>query len=48
MSIAYGAADPSSEKPKRISVLIDANGLVEKIFDPVVPAEHPDEVLAAL
>lgn len=48
MSIAYGAADPTSEKPKRISVLIDANGLIEKIFDPVVPAEHPDEVLAAL
>ena len=48
MSIAYGAADPTSEKPKRISVLIDANGLVEKVFDPVVPAEHPDEVLASL
>ena len=48
MSIAYGAADASSEKPRRISVLIDTDGNIERVFDPVVPAEHPDEVLAVL
>lgn len=48
MSISYGAADASAERPRRISVLISPDGIVEKVFDPVVPEEHPDEVLSAL
>jgi len=48
MSIAYGAATADSEKPKRISALIGPEGKLLRIFDPVVPAEHPDEVLGVL
>lgn len=48
MSIAYGAADSESPRPKRISVLIDATGKVARRFDKVTPADHPDEVLGIL
>lgn len=48
MSIAYGAATDDSARPSRISVLIGPDGKLAKRFDTVKPAEHPDEVLAAL
>lgn len=48
MSIAYGAADADSPRPKRISVLIGADGKLARRFDKVSPADHPDEVLSIL
>ena len=49
VSMAYGAADsPDTEYPARISYLIGPDGRVKKVYAKVVPAEHPDEVLADL
>ena len=49
MGIAYGAAEAADAKhARRISYLIDANGKIAKVYDPVKPAEHPDQVLADL
>ena len=49
LGIAYGAAaDASATHPKRITVVIGADGNVAKVYDTVKPAEHPQEVLAAL
>ncbi len=49
VGIAYGAAeDGSASHPKRISYLIDPQGRIVKVYDPVVPADHPAEVLADL
>lgn len=48
MSRAYGAAQEGAERPTRISVLIGADGKIERRFEPVTPADHPDEVLAIL
>ena len=47
-SIAYGAAEADSEKPKRVSVLIGTDGKVAAAYDIVKPADHPDEALADL
>jgi len=47
-SIAYGAAEADSERPKRISVLIGTDGKVAKTYATVKPAEHPDQVIADL
>ncbi len=49
MGIAYGAADDSAAShPRRISYLIDPQGVIVKVYDPVTPADHPAEVLADL
>lgn len=49
VSMAYGAADsPEQGYPARISYLIDPQGRIAKVYDKVVPAEHPDQVLADL
>jgi len=47
-SIAFGAADTSSAKPTRVSVLIGPDGKVAAAYGTVKPADHPDEVLADL
>jgi len=47
-SIAYGAAEADSEKPKRVSVLIGSDGRIAAAYATVKPADHPDEVLADL
>ena len=44
----YGAAkEPSKEriKARRVTFLIDRNGTIEKIWDPVKASEHNDQVL---
>lgn len=49
MGVAYGAADAAdASHARRISYLIDGGGKVAKVYDPVKPAEHPDQVLADL
>lgn len=48
MSIAYGAADAESPRPRRVSVLVGPDGKVAAVWDKVTPADHPDEVLARL
>lgn len=49
LGIALGAAaDDSAKHAKRITVVISADGLVSHVFDTVKPAEHPQEVLAAI
>ncbi len=47
VSQVYGAADAAdTQYPARISYLIDAEGRIEKVYDQVDPAGHPDQVLA--
>jgi peroxiredoxin Q/BCP len=49
LGIALGAAaDDSAKNAKRITVVINANGHVSHVFDTVKPADHPQEVLAAI
>lgn len=49
MSVAYGACSDSQAKyAGRISVLVDAKGCVERVFDSVDCANHPSEVLALI
>lgn len=48
MSSLYGAAEAGADKAGRISVLIGSDGRVVKVYSPVKPAEHPDEVLQDL
>ena len=49
VSMRYGAAESKDQQyPKRISYLIDPEGRIARAYGNVVPAEHPDEVLAAL
>lgn len=48
MSKAYGNPLRPNGMPERISVLIGPDGKVARRFEPVTPAEHPAEVLAAL
>jgi len=49
LSIAYGAAaDDLAKNPKRITVVISADGKVSLVYATVKPAEHPQEVLAAI
>ena len=47
-SIKFGAAEMSSSKASRVSVLIGPDGKVVKVYDKVTPAEHPEQVLADL
>ena len=47
LGVAYGAcADAKAAYPNRISVLVDAQGKVAKVYSQVSPKSHPDEVLA--
>lgn len=47
VAMAYGALDdPKSKHPKRISILIDAEGRVERVYDGVNPRDHAAQVLA--
>lgn len=49
VGIAYGAAaDADAGYPARISYLIDPEGKIAVAYETVVPAEHPDQVLADL
>ena len=49
VSMHYGATESADQQyPKRISYLIDPEGRIARVYGNVVPAEHPDEVLAAL
>ena len=45
---AYGVIQADKPYPARFSFLIDPDGKIAKVYDKVVPAEHPDEVLADL
>ena len=49
LGIACGAAsDSSAGHPKRITVVIGADGNVQKVYATVKPAEHAREVLDAI
>jgi peroxiredoxin len=49
MALAYGAAgDPAAGFARRVSFLIDEEGMVQKTYAPVNPGTHPDEVLRDL
>ena len=47
-SLAYGAAAPDAARSSRVSVLIGPDGRIAVSYREVVPAEHPDQVLADL
>jgi len=44
----YGVLSEKSPVARRVTFLIDQNGKVIKIFDPVKAASHPAEILEAL
>ncbi len=46
MTVAFGVAEPGAARSPRKSVLIGPDGKIAKAYDTVVPAEHPDQVLA--
>ncbi len=47
--MAYGAAEnPQASNAKRISVLIDPEGRVRKLYPKIDVKAHPDQVLADL
>jgi peroxiredoxin Q/BCP len=48
LATMYGAADPESAYPRRISVLIDEDGAIAKVYDPVSAKTHATDVLADL
>jgi peroxiredoxin Q/BCP len=49
VGVAYGAADDAAAKTaRRISVLIDPQGKVHKVWPKVDTKAHPGEVLALL
>jgi len=49
VSMRYGAAEtPDQTYPARVSFLIDPKGRIARAYGTVKPAEHPEEVLAAL
>ena len=49
LGMAYGACDsPTAEHARRISYLIDEQGKILRVYDPVRAAEHPGQVLADL
>lgn len=46
VSIAYGVAEDASQpRAKRISYLIDPQGVIQRVYPEVKPAEHIAEVL---
>ena len=49
VGIAYGAADDASARAaRRISVLVDPDGVVHKVWPKVDTKAHPADVLAAI
>jgi peroxiredoxin Q/BCP len=49
LALAYGACqDPRARSPERISVLIDEQGRVMRVYDKVDPRDHAARVLADL
>ncbi len=48
ISRAYGVLKEESGTDRRVTFLIDEHGKIARIFDPVKPADHPAEVIAAL
>jgi peroxiredoxin Q/BCP len=49
LAMAYGAChDPKARYPERISVLIDEDGRIMKVYDQVDPRDHAARVLADL
>jgi peroxiredoxin Q/BCP len=49
MGLAYGACDAADAGcAKRISIVIDADGNVEQVIDPVDAGTHPETLLASL
>jgi peroxiredoxin len=44
--VERGADEPYPDFPKRITYLIDREGVVAKVYDVKDVAAHPDEVLA--
>jgi len=49
VALAYGAVKTLGDKwPSRISILIDENGLVERVYEQVDPRAHPASVLAEI
>ena len=47
----YGAAKVASKgtlRARRVTILIDANGKIEKIWDPVKASDHNEQVLRYL
>ena len=45
---AYGVYNEKWKTARRVTFLIDKQGNIERIFDPVKPDIHPREVLDAL
>lgn len=49
VSLAYGAAGfKKAFMARRITYVIDENGVISKSFDKVIPANHADELLQLL
>ena len=49
LSLAYGACDdPKAQYPERVSVLIDEQGRVARLYQSVDPRDHAARVLADL
>jgi len=46
--VERGADEPYPDYPKRITFLIDPEGMVAKVYEVTDPGAHPDEVLADL
>jgi peroxiredoxin Q/BCP len=45
VAVAYGAAEDTSAKShKRISYVIDPAGRIQKVYETVKAAEHPEQV----
>ncbi len=45
---AYGVYNEKWKMARRVTFLIDKEGNIERVFDPVKPDGHPREVLDAL
>ena len=47
VALAYGACDSlSAHQPSRLSLLVDAEGVVERVYEQVDPRDHAARVLA--
>ena len=47
-SIQFGASDGSPGNASRVSVLIGPEGEIIRAYEKVIPADHPEQVLADL